>query len=222
VQKQQIEALNKLKTRKEACPELIAYLPSTLPDTLHNKILDFLEPLGIDTREWTPPASDVIKFVRKVNAEWDEEGGYFRPSDSEYRRDEEWIIHWLKAGDFVQKACFDRTGRALKEHIQRLKDVLPGKNVIIVLEGLAGLSAKAVNARNRRFDAAARSNLGNVSRMNKEDPLLDFQVEDVEMGLIEIQLMHEIRIVQTVNFDDSAEWISILATDIASIPYKYA
>jgi hypothetical protein len=40
--------------------------------------------------------------------------------------------------------------------------------------------------------------------------------------LIEMQVMHEMRVVQTTSAPDSAEWISIFATDIASIPYKYA
>jgi len=175
----------------------------------------------LDTREWTPSAADVIKFVRKVTAEWDEEGGYFRPCDEEYRRDEEWIVHWFHAEDFVQKACFDPTGRALKVHIERVKNVLPGKKVIVILEGLAGVVAKAVNARNRRHHASVRNHLRETSRANKEDSCVNLDTDELEMALIEMQLVHEIRIVQTVDEDDSAEWTSILATDIASIPYKY-
>jgi hypothetical protein len=36
-----------------------------------------------------------------------------------------------------------------------------------------------------------------------------------------MQLIYEIRIIQTSSASDSAEWISILATDIASLPYRY-
>jgi crossover junction endonuclease EME1 len=222
-EQQQIVAANRLKGRKEACPELIAYLPTTLPDKLHDNILNFLEPLSVDTREWTPTASDVIKFVRKVNADWDEEGGYFRPCDEEYRRDEEWIIHWLHAEEFVQKACYDPTGRALKVHLERVKDVLPGKKVVIMLQGLAALVNKAKLLEDRQHKADVRNHLGGSSqgRHAREYSLADLKVEELEMALIEMQLRHEIRIVQTTDDADSAEWISILATDIASIPYKY-
>jgi len=176
----------------------------------------------VDTREWTPSTSNVIKFVRKVNAEWDEQGGYFRPTDKEYPQDEEWMIQWLKADDFVEKACFDRTGMALKMHIQRVKNVASGKRLIIVLEGLAKIFANAKNARNRQHDAAVRGQSGENSRANKNDRWLELNPDDVENALIEMQLAHEMRIVQTSGSDDSAEWISILAADIASIPYKYS
>jgi len=220
-EKQQVEALNRLKTRKEACPDLMAYIPPTLPEALHNHILNFLEPLGIDTREWIPSTPDAIKFVRKVNAEWDEEGMLFRPCE-EYRRDEEWIIHWLKADKFVEMTCLDQTGLALKFHMEKLKSAIQGAKPIIVLEGLSGLLARAKTARNRAHDAAVRARLGGEQTRSKKDTqLLELNEEVVENALIEIQLVHEIRVVQTSSAPDSAEWISILAADIASIPYKY-
>ena len=215
-----IEALNRLKTRKEACPEIIAYLPPTLPDTLHNHILNFMEPLGVDTREWTTTTLDVIKFVRKVNAEWDEEGGLFRPCN-DYRRDEEWIIHWLKADKFLDLTSFDQTGLAWKFHIEKLKKVVPGAKMLVVLEGLTGLLAKAKTVRNRLHDAAVRAQLGGPAPPRKDERLEGLDVEEVENTLIEMQLIHEIRIVQTSSSPDSAEWISILTADIASIPYRY-
>ena len=215
-----IEALNRLKTRKEACPELIAYLPPALPDELHDDILNFMEPLGIDTREWSTVTMDVIKFVRKVNADWDEEGGLFRPCE-DYRRDEEWIIHWLKADKFLDLTSFDQTGLAYQFHIENLKNVVPGAKILVVLEGLTTLLARAKTVRNRIHDAAVRAELGVQARSKKDDRLEHLDVEDLENILIEMQVVHEIRIVHTSSAPDSAEWISILAADIASIPYKY-
>jgi ERCC4 domain len=213
---QRIDALNRLKTRKETGTELIVYLPPTLPETVHGTLLSFLEPLGIDTREWQPGV-DVLKFVRKVVAEWDEEGSYFKPVD-EYRRDEEWILHYLPAESFVEKICFDHTGLAWQFHLDKVKRVLGGKKMVLVLEGLASVFQRAKNATIRAHDAFAR---GAPSRVNKDERLEGLDTEKVEEILIEMELLHEIRVVQTTSAADSAEWISILATDISSIPYRY-
>lgn len=197
----------------------MAYIPPTLPDALHDSILGFLEPLGMDTREWNPPTPDIIKFVRKVNAEWDVEGGFFRPCE-EYRRDEEWIIHWMKADKFVELTSSDQTRLALRFHMERLKNVIPGAKVILILEGLAAVFTRAMNAVKRNHDARARAHMGEQSRGRKDNALHDLDVNAVEDALVELQVVYEVRIVQTTSAPDSAEWISILATDISSIPHK--
>lgn len=111
---------------------------------------------------------------------------------------------------------------ALQFHLERVRGCVPGAKVVVVLEGLAGVLSKARNARNRVHDAAVRSHLGQASRGKTDDRFQGLDVEKVEETLIEIQLVHEIRIIQTSSSADSAEWISILAADIASIPYRYA
>jgi crossover junction endonuclease EME1 len=177
----------------------------------------------MDTREWNPPTPNVIKFVRKVNAEWDEEGGFFRPCD-EYRRDEDWIIHWLKADKFVELTSSDHTGLALKFHIERLKNVVPGAKVVLVLEGLTAVLTRAANALKNVLVGRSRAMMpGNQSQNRPRNDVIPegLNVAAVEDALVELQLLHEIRIVQTSSAPDSAEWISILATDISSIPYKY-
>ena len=37
----EMEDLNQLETKKETCPELIAYMSHTLPDDLYDNILNF-------------------------------------------------------------------------------------------------------------------------------------------------------------------------------------
>jgi hypothetical protein len=213
---QRIDALNRLKNRKETGTELIVYIPPTLPETVHDTLLSFLEPLGIETHE-SQPGIDVLKFVRKVVAEWDEEESYFKPVD-EYRREEEWIVHYLTAELFVEKVCFDHTGLAWQYHLDEIKRVLQGKKMVLVLEGLARLFQRAKNAIIRAHDANAR---GAPSRVNKDERLKGLDREKVEEILIEMELLHEISVVQTTSPQDSAEWMSILAIDISSIPYRY-
>jgi hypothetical protein len=87
-----------------------------------------------------------------------------------------------------------------------------------MLEGLATLLARAKSARNRVHDANVR---GTTARNRKDERLEGLDVNLVEDVLIEMQVLHEMRVVQTTCAADSAEWISILATDIASIPYRY-
>jgi hypothetical protein len=182
--------------------------------------MDFLEPLGIDTREWSTATMDVIKFVRKVNAEWDEEANLFRPCD-QYQKDEEWMIHWIKADKFIELTAMDQTGIAWKLHLEKVRKSVPGAKMLLVLEGLTAVFGRAKLARDRLHDAAVRAHLGDQSRANNKDNCQNLDIEYVENVLIEMQLVHEIRIQQTSSVEDSAEWISILAIDIASIPYRY-
>ncbi len=156
---QQLDALNRLKTRKEACPELIAYIPPTLPAPLHDAILSFLEPLGIDTREWHPPNPNVIKFIRKVRTEWDSEEMLFRPCE-ERREEEKWIVQWMSAEEFIEMAGCD-TGVRLDLFVRRLRRCIPGAMPIIVLEGLAREVKKQKTAEKRAHDKAVRQQLGN-------------------------------------------------------------
>ena len=217
----QLEALNRLKTKKETCPELIAYISHTLPDDLYDNILNFLEPLQMDTREWKMVDMNIIKFARKVTAEWDEEGSLFRPCE-EYRRDEEWIIHWMNAETFVELAYYDLTGLQLDFHFENVKSMVPGKKLFLVLEGLAALFNRAKTAKNRVYQSAVSTHMGGPARGSQHNnTLADLDVEKVEMALINLQLRHEIRVVQTTCAADSAEWVSILAADIATIPYRY-
>ena len=213
--------LNRLKTRKEACPELLAYLPPNLPDELQNKLLDLLEPLGVDVREWRTQTMGVIKFMRKVDKEWDEQEGWFRPCE-EYRKDEEWIVHWLPVDEFVDLTCNDQTGLKLQFHIERLKKTIPGAKIVIILEGLTALLTRVKKAVANAHDAAARE-IGGLegARRNRNQELLDIDEEVIQNELIKIQLNYEIRIVHTSSTTESAEWITILATDIASIPYRF-
>ena len=59
----------------------------------------------------------------------------FQPCE-EYRRDEEWIVYWLQAEKFLDLTAFDATGLALKFHMNKLKNVVAGAKVLVVLEGL--------------------------------------------------------------------------------------
>ena len=71
----------------------------------------------------------------------------------------------------------------------------------------------------RTMDAAVR---WVNTRANKDDKWVGLDMEEVEMALIEMQLVYEMRIVQILCTATSAEWISILVVDIASILYKYS
>src|SRR5436305_13014470 len=176
-----------------------------------------MEPLGIDTRESSSLPLDIIKFVRKVQSEWDENEGLFRPCE-EYRKDEQWIIHWLRGEKFLELTQLDQTGLAWKYHLDNLTMVAGGggTKVLVVLEGLGGLMGKVKNVRNRVHDNAVRRHLGvggsgATGRGRKDEWLEGIDVDAVENISIEMQIIHEMRIVQPSSASDSAEWIPILA-----------
>jgi crossover junction endonuclease EME1 len=175
----------------------------------------------MEAREWNEQTTDIIKFVRKVDKEWNDQEGFFQPCEL-HKKDEEWIIHWLHADTFIDLTCRDQTGLQLQFHIEKLKRALPGAKVIIILEGLESMLSKARNARVNIYDTAARR-IGGLqgARRNIDESLLDLDEDAIQDELIKMQLVHEIRILQTASTLESAEWVATLATDISSIPYRY-
>lgn len=149
----------------------------------------------------------------------------FRPCEE--RRDEQkWIVQWMSAEEFIEMAGCD-TGVRLDLHVRRLRRCIPGAMPIIVLEGLAREMKKQKTAEKRAHDKAVRQQLGNdinTNRASRSTTLgeiaRNMDEEDLENVLIEIQVQHEVRVIHTEKSPESAEWISILATDIASIPYR--
>ena len=148
----------------------------------------------------------------------------FRPCE-ERREEEKWIVQWMSAEEFIEMAGCD-TGVRLDLFVRRLRRCIPGTMPIIVLEGLAKEVKKQKTAEKRAHDKAVRQQLGNDNGNRSNRTVIsgeiarNFDEEDLENALIEIQLQHEVRIIHTEKSSESAEWISILATDIASIPYK--
>lgn len=232
---QELDTVNKLKTsKKDSVKEMIVDISTHFAESLSGQqLLRFLETQGCEiTVDWEPPIQNIIKWRRKVAANWDHNMGYFVPIPQEIR-DEQHLLVVVKADEFVDLAIME-TG--LDDHVTKIKALWPrdGIKVIYVIEGLVALLRKSRNAKNRSFQGAVRQAIGAgastedssrgysraaTNRSGKGPKVVD---EDaIEDALLSLQITHGCLIHHTVSMQETSEWISVFTGDISTIPYKF-
>ncbi|RPB19631.1 hypothetical protein L211DRAFT_793911 [Terfezia boudieri ATCC MYA-4762] len=228
----ELNSINKLKaSKKDSVKEIIVDISEAFAQSPSGQqLLRFLETQECErTVDWNPPLPNVIKWRRKVVADWNEELGYFIPIP-ETIREEKHVLVVVKADDFVNLALGE-TG--LDDHVNKIKALLGrgGVKPIYVIEGLTALLRKSRNAKNRNFQGAVRhaigasadeDNNGNscsvASRARKGPKVIDENM--VEDALLSLQITHGCLVHHTVSMQETSEWISVFTGDISTIPYK--
>jgi len=228
----ELDTVNKLKaSKKDSIKEIIVDISESFAQSPSGQqLLRFLETQECEsTVDWNPPMPNVIKWRRKVVADWNEELGYFIPIPEKIR-EEKHILVVVKAADFVDMALGETD---LDTHVNKIKALLAGGGIkpIYVIEGLTALLRKSRNAKNRTFQGAVRqaigmsaeeANSGNsrsgASRARKGPKVIDDDM--VEDALLSLQLTHGCLVHHTVSMQETSEWISIFTSDISTIPYK--
>lgn len=229
---QELLSVNKLKTsKKDSAPEMIVDISTDLADSpLGNQLRRFLLSLGCEVNhEWRPAiASDslcrVVKWRRKVKAEYSEEKGMFLPLPTEEVRNERHVLVYLTAKEFLEISIATAHRDGLAEHVSRIKSLHPEKSedvrLIYLIEGLETLSRKNKNNRNRQYQNRVRAQLG-TGQGSRETVDIDIVDDDeIEDARLRLQVMHECSIHETQNGIESMEWISKFTGDISTIPYK--
>lgn len=227
----ELDAVNKLKaSKKDSVKEIIVDISESYAQSLPGQqLLRFLEMQECgSTVDWNPPIPNVIKWRRKVVADWNEELGYFIPIPERIRA-EKYILVVVKADDFVEMAVGDTD---LDDHVDKVKALLgQGIKPIYLIEGLTALLRKSRNAKNRTFQGAVRQAIGastgqsgsgnsrpGTSRARKEPKVIDENM--VEDALLSLQITHGCLVHHTVSMQETSEWVSVLTGDISTIPYK--
>lgn len=229
---QELASVNKLKTsKKDSAPEMIVDISIDLAaSVLGDQLRRFMLELKCEVNhEWQPVTVGdglcrVVKWRRKVKAEYNEVRGMFLPLPVEQIRDEQHVLVYLTAKEFLEVAM-DITGRdGLAEHVSRIKKLHPGKpedvKLIYLIEGLDALARKNKSNRNRQYQSRVRSQLGageGSKSAASADIIDDDQIEDARLRL---QVSHGCLIHETNAAVESMEWISKFTGDISTIPYK--
>ncbi|PUU78278.1 ERCC4 domain-domain-containing protein [Tuber borchii] len=186
---------------------------------------------------WAPSPSDNLKLVkwrRRVKADFDEDLGMFVLLENEQIRDENHILIYLTAEAFTNIALPATAGR-LSAHVQKIKSAFPTPamakkptRLIYLIEGLQALVRKHKNLQNRAFQnrvlshlPSAPNALGASTALNTDDGTT-INEDDVEDALLDLQITHNCLIHHTSSPVETAEWITIFTGDISTIPYKHS
>ncbi|KAF8421572.1 ERCC4 domain-containing protein [Tirmania nivea] len=230
----ELDIVNKLKASKnDSIKEIIVDISESFAQSPPGQqLLRFLESQGCEsTVDWNSPIPNVIKWRRKVVADWNEELGYFIPIP-ESIREEKHILVVVKAADFVDMSVRETD---IDDHVNEIKALLGGGGIkpIYVIEGLTTLLRKSRNAKNRTFQGAVRqaigaspeeSNSGNsragASRARKGSKVIDENM--VEDALLGLQITHGCLVHHTASVQETSEWITVFTGDMSTIPYKLA
>lgn len=229
---QELASANKLKTsKKDSAPEMIVDISIDLAaSVLGDQLRRLIIALGCEVNhEWQPMVAGggicrVVKWRRKVKAEYNEERGMFLPLAVEQIRDEQHVLVYLTAEEFLEVAMDTTSRDGLAQHVLRIKRLHPGREedvkLIYLIEGLDALARKNKNNRNRLYQSRVRAQLRTGEATNPvtyPDIIDDDQIEDARLRL---QVIHGCLIHETNAAVESMEWISKFTGDISTIPYK--
>ncbi|CAG8729039.1 4192_t:CDS:2, partial [Funneliformis caledonium] len=200
----QIQEVNKTKYDKfELCRELILDISNNLSE---KNLVDYLRDnpkytlLTINVVQHDFP--NIIKWRRKITAEWDDEFCAFMPTP-ERIQEESFLLIYFEISEFTKFIKDD----ILSDNINKIQETFSSKRIIILIEGYESYCRRRKTQINRNFTNAVRS---------EQEP----DLEKLEEELLWLQVIAKCLIVHTKNIQDTAEMIGILSADIATIPYK--
>ncbi|CAZ85826.1 unnamed protein product [Tuber melanosporum] len=198
----------------------------------------FLLELGCKVNPtWAPSLPGNLKLVkwrRRVKADFNEDLGMFVPLENEQIRDENHILICLTAKEFTDTAL-PVTASGLSSHAQRIKSAFPTPpmakkptRLIYLIEGLQTLIRKHRNLQNRAYQNRVLSHLPSApnapsaSIALSTDDDASINEDNVEDALLDLQITHNCLIHHTSSPVETAEWITIFTGDISTIPYRHS
>ncbi|MCJ1252202.1 hypothetical protein MMC24_000006 [Lignoscripta atroalba] len=230
--------VNKARTDKKiSTPEMIVDLPSSMEgQSADTQIREILKGLQVQVTTYSSNPSNIIKWRRKVAAQFNEEMGHWEPMP-EVIRSEKHVLCLLSAKELVTMASTDPAateGQDLETHVLRVKSKFENSTPIYLIEGLVGWMRKNKNTRNRAYQAAVLSQMEGSTgaggdslfapQMNNKKgkkPAEAYVDEDmVEDALLRLQVMHGCLIHHTAATIETVEWVVKFTQDISTIPYK--
>ncbi|CAG8731618.1 6861_t:CDS:2, partial [Cetraspora pellucida] len=152
----QFQQVNKLKYDKlEMTREMIVDIENSLVEgTLGTLIRDHLEQKMMTINTFQHSVPGIIKFRRKVTAEWNDELSAFVPIP-ETIQEEIYIFYYLEIETFVQFIEND----SLHTHIISLQKIFHNKKLVLLIKGFDGYCRKKKMQHNRTFANAVRTGI---------------------------------------------------------------
>ncbi|CAG8585337.1 23556_t:CDS:2 [Gigaspora rosea] len=218
----QFQQVNKLKYDKlEMTREMIVDIENSLMEgSLGPLIRDNLETKMMTLNTFQHNVPGIIKFRRKVRAEWNDELCAFVPIP-EIIQEEIYVFHYLEIETIVQFIEND----SLHTHIRNLQKIFHNKKLVILIKGFDGYCRKKKTQHNRTFTNAVRIGIdpgieNDVHLKKKPTMNKGPDQEKIEEEFIWLQLIAKVMIVHTKDTEETAEIIGTLSSEIAAIPYK--
>ena len=221
----ELAKVNTLRTNKNvSCQEMIVELPTSLDTKLRIQTEAHLEASKIEIKQFESQMP-VIKFRRKVDAEWNEEKDQYEPVER-YVKKEKHIIYIMKAHEFVE-LCRKDEAHNIDVFILQLKAKFEGHEIIMLMEGYNTFIRKNRNIKVRQFTNNVRAigaPPGEVAptasqrRKKKESEYVDEDL--IEDAMLRLQMIHELLVHHTAVIQETAEQITTFTQHISLIPYK--
>ena len=222
--------LNKLRTKKDAAPEMIVDLPSSLHPATRLQAETLLEDMKVEVRSWSSTVDNVVRWRRKVKARYDMEMDRWDPVP-EHIETETHVAVVLPAAEFAKLVVSDEERSNLEAHVLRMQTHFPNQTIIYLIEGLKVFVKKNQNLRNRQFTTAVRAGLepeqqeqqsGSSNRRRNNDANQGLAIDEdmIEDALMQLQVLHGALIHHTVISAETAHWIAVFTEQISMIPYK--
>jgi len=198
----------------------------------------------LDEREakyarWESP-DKIIKWRRKITAEYNEEHGQFEPVEP-YIGEESYVMCFMLAQDFANQVIAVE-GKDLDAHVLGLRKTFETHTIVYLIEGMPAWFRKNRNIKNREFEDAVRSHAGQSdanagqndanagqndasgsqrSKKKKAGKPAQYIDEDlIEDSLLKLQITHGVLMHHTNAWQESAEAILKFTEQISLKPYK--
>ncbi|KAK9452304.1 uncharacterized protein V1518DRAFT_410868 [Limtongia smithiae] len=232
-------AINRLKINKrDICAEMIVDIDEDFSTTTGGQHMQtLLKELGIEvSTTWRSPTGNMIKFRRKVKAEFNVALSHFVPIPEEVRK-ENIIIVVFTAVEFIDMIMLQK----LDDSTTSIRSLFPGMQILFMIEGLNNMQRKLALQTRREFSNMVHNSLNYNSndattttkqrRSKVQDELLlrvqstynhAVHADMIEMAKVSLLVKHGVHAFHTTTALDSASWLAVLAQDIGTIPYRYA
>lgn len=215
---------NQLKDRLESTLEMIVDIPLELDVDLAHQVKIFLE--GVNAKYDTYNcSSNMIKWRRKVQTEWDPLKGHWQPI-TERIQDEKYVMCILKARDLVTLIRGEE-GHDLNAYILKLKVECSNKEIIFLVEGMKSWFNKNKATKNKIFMDAVRNQVpnaelssSNIKRRCKKSEQEYIDQSIIDVALIKIHVVYQVLIHHTQNLLETAEWVMRFTQHISTLPYR--
>lgn len=225
---------DKTKTKTSAVKEIIVEMDHLFHDTPNGEIIrSSLDEIGAETRKWNKVLDGVnlIRFFRKVQAEYDYELQMYQPLEKvEVREDNKGII--IVSGEMFAEIV--NGGLVMANiHLDEIRKLLPNKHIVYIIENLQAVLKRTANETNREYANRVRE-LMDENQSSQQPPRqarrtnskskngVKVDEQQVEQFLLDFQFTHGFKVIQTASQQETADWVLDLVPEVGSAPYKSA
>lgn len=234
-----LASVNRSKLDKNVTtPEIIVDFPLSMDGSSSlTQSKEFLRSANSETNIYPSEIPGIIKFRRKIRADFNDAEGCFFPVPSRID-DEKFILLYLQAEDFARFVSpFTSDDGTIEEHLTKVRTLHPNCRIIIIIEGLERLITKEKNASNRVYQAAVRraavaaasmeqvqeeanpSKPATKRKTKSNAPVIVDEVA-IESTLLSLQIKHSIQIHHCLTPQDTGETILAMTQQLSLSRYR--